>query len=126
MELVYEGDDYNLYTVPIKLNGEDSYLSVAYDYEAKDFYILGATSGVDESGQAGKDMRPLKKGDKVSIVYYAQSLEGDDEIQEMPDEFYIFIGDTVTAVLFADTCTDCYAAFHGSKALKSVVVDNGK
>ena len=75
MELVYEGDDYNLYTVPIKLNGEDSYLSVAYDYEAKDFYILGATSGVDESGQAGKDMRPLKKGDKVSIVYYAQSLE---------------------------------------------------
>ncbi len=36
MELVYEGDDYNLYTVPIKLNGEDSYLSVAYDdYEAK-------------------------------------------------------------------------------------------
>ena len=48
--------------------------------------ILGATSGVDESGQAGKDMRPLKKGDKVSIVYYAQSLEGDDEIQEMPDE----------------------------------------
>ena len=55
MELVYEGDDYNLYTVPIKLNGEDSYLSVAYDYEAKDFYILGATSGVDESGQAGKD-----------------------------------------------------------------------
>ena len=61
-------------------------MSVAYDYEAKDFYILGATSGVDESGQAGKDMRPLKKGDKVSIVYYAQSLEGDDEIQEMPDE----------------------------------------
>lgn len=86
MELVYEGDDYNLYTVPIKLNGEDSYLSVAYDYEAKDFYILGATSGVDESGQAGKDMRPLEKGDKVAIVYYAQSLEGDDEIQEMPDE----------------------------------------
>ena len=73
MELVYEGDDYNLYTVPIKLNGEDS-------------YFLGATSGVDESGQAGKDMRPLEKGDKVAIVYYAQSLEGDDEIQEMPDE----------------------------------------
>ena len=86
MELVYEGDDYNLYTVPIKLNGEDSYLSVAYDYEAKDFYILGATSGVDESGQAGKDMRPLEKGDKVAIVYYAQSMEGNDEVQEMPDD----------------------------------------
>ena len=86
MELVYEGDDYNLYTVPIKLNGEDSYLSVAYDYEAKDFYILGATSGVDESGQAGKDMRPLEKGDKVAIVYYAQSMEGNNEVQEMPDD----------------------------------------
>lgn len=67
MELVYEGDDYNLYTVPIKLNGEDSYLSVAYDYEAKDFYILGATSGVDESGQAGKDMRPLKKATRYRL-----------------------------------------------------------
>lgn len=31
-------------------------------------------------------MRPLEKGDKVAIVYYAQSMEGNDEVQEMPDE----------------------------------------
>ena len=41
---------------------------------------------MDESGQAGKRYASTEKGDKVSIVYYAQSLEGDDEIQEMPDE----------------------------------------
>ena len=64
---------------------------------------------------------------KAWLVFALESLAGVLLIiQEMPDEFYIFIGDTVTAVLFADTCTDCYAAFHGSKALKSVVVDNGK
>lgn len=36
MEIVYEGDDYNLYSVPVKLNGEDYHLRVVYDYSAED------------------------------------------------------------------------------------------
>lgn len=35
MELSYEGDDYNLYSVPILLNGEEYNLQVAYDFTKK-------------------------------------------------------------------------------------------
>ena len=86
MDLVYQGDDYNLYSVPIKLNGEKRFLSVAYDYDSDAFYILGSNSGVDESGQAGKDITPLKKGDKLTILYYAQDLSSDAEVEEIEGE----------------------------------------
>lgn len=33
MELSFEGEDYNLYSVPILLNGEEYNLQVAYDFE---------------------------------------------------------------------------------------------
>ena len=86
MDLVYQGDDYNLYSVPIKLNGEKRFLSVAYDYDSDAFYILGSNSGVDESGQAGKDITPLKKGDKLTILYYAQDLSSNAEVEEIEGE----------------------------------------
>ena len=86
MDLVYQGDDYNLYSVPIKLNGEKRFLSVAYDYYSDAFYILGSNSGVDESGQAGKDITPLKKGDKLTILYYAQDLSSNAEVEEIEGE----------------------------------------
>ena len=54
MELSFEGDDYNLYSVPILLNGEAYNLQVAYDFTAEEWSILGASQGLDESGMASK------------------------------------------------------------------------
>lgn len=88
MELVYEGEDYNLYSVPIMRNKEECYMSVAYDYETEAYYILGATSGVDDSGQAGKDMTPIEEGDRISFIYYGQSLEeGAETVMVESDSF---------------------------------------
>ena len=47
MELSFEGEDYNLYSVPILLNGEAYNLQVAYDFTAEEWSILGASQGLD-------------------------------------------------------------------------------
>ena len=45
-------------------------------------------------------------------------------VQKTADQFHIFVGDTLAAVLFSDTRTDCNAAFHGGKSLQAVVADH--
>ncbi len=138
MELVYEGEDYNLYSVPIKLNKKECYMSVAYDYKEKAYYILGATSGVDNSGQAGKDLTPIKEGDTVSFLYYGQSLEKEAEIEtvesdsfkwkekyafqdmELPDGKYAFLFE-VTDVFGKKTISDVsYLSYHDGEIVPEV------
>lgn len=81
MELSCEGDDYNLYSVPILLNGEAYNLQVAYDFTAEVWSILGASKGLDESGMAGKELRLLEEGDVITIIWKAASYSGDDDFE---------------------------------------------
>ena len=81
MELSCEGDDYNLYSVPILLNGEAYNLQVAYDFTAESWSILGASKGLDESGMAGKELRLLEEGDVITVIWKAASYSGDDDFE---------------------------------------------
>jgi len=81
MDLYYTSEDYNLYAVPILLNQEDYTLHVAYDYNAEEWYILGATQGIDESGMASKDFRLLENGDEITILWKISSIYGDDDFE---------------------------------------------
>lgn len=81
MELSCEGDDYNLYSVPILLNGEAYNLQVAYDFTAEVWSILGASKGLDESGMASKELRLLEEGDVITIIWKAASYSGDDDFE---------------------------------------------
>ena len=90
MELTYEGDGYNLYTVPILLNGEDYNLNVVYDFDKAEYEIKGATKPIDESGMADKNMRSLMVGDVISTIHYATTISGDS------DEFDAYVVDEIT------------------------------
>ncbi|MDR2655253.1 MAG: hypothetical protein LBC56_04145 [Oscillospiraceae bacterium] len=80
MEINYESEDYNLYNVPILLNGEEYNLSVCYDYNDEEYYILGARRGLDsEAGYSGKNLVMPKPGDLVTTMLYASTISGDDE-----------------------------------------------
>lgn len=81
MELSCEGDDYNLYSVPILLNGEAYNLQVAYDFTAEAWSILGASKGLDESGMASKELRLLEEGDVITVIWKAASYSGDDDFE---------------------------------------------
>jgi len=79
MEISDEGDGYNIYSVPILLNGEEYNLSVVYDFAAAEYEILGAKMPIDESGMADKNLRYLVEGDVITTIHYAMSVSGDDD-----------------------------------------------
>lgn len=90
MELSYEGEDYNLYSVPILLNDEEYNLQVAYDFITEEWEILGAVKGLEVSGMASKVMRILKEGDVITTIWQAKSFEGDDDFEMYAmDEFEV-------------------------------------
>lgn len=81
MELSFEGEDYNLYSVPILLNEEEYNLQVVYDFSAEEWSVLGARQGIDESGMADKELRLLQEGDEITTIWYVASISGDDEFE---------------------------------------------
>ncbi|MGN0166885.1 MAG: clostripain-related cysteine peptidase [Acetatifactor sp.] len=81
MELSFEGEDYNLYSVPILLNGEEYNLQVAYDFTTEEWTIIGASQGLDESGMASKELRLLAEGDVITTIWQLASYSGDDDFE---------------------------------------------
>ena len=94
MELSFEGEDYNLYSVPILLNGEAYNLQVAYDFTAEEWSILGASQGLDDSGMASKEMRLLAEGDIITTIWKLASYSGDDDFEMYTSEELTVTADT--------------------------------
>ena len=94
MELSFEGEDYNLYSVPILLNGEAYNLQVAYDFTAEEWSILGASQGLDDSGMASKEMRLLEVGDVITTIWKLASYTGDDDFEMYTAEELTVTADT--------------------------------
>ncbi len=110
-ELIEQNDDYNLYTIPIYLNGKEKYLKAVYDYNEEAFRILGAYDGIDEeTGLSGRDVKQLKDGDEIEFIFYIMDEDSDSEDLEavvlskiswksdmvmedadMPDGYFIYI-----------------------------------
>lgn len=94
MELSCEGEDYNLYSVPILLNGEEYNLQVAYDFSGGEWTILGASQGLDESGMASKELRLLKEGDVITTIWQLSSFSGEDDFEMYAAEELTVTADT--------------------------------
>ncbi|MCL1803928.1 MAG: clostripain-related cysteine peptidase [Eubacteriaceae bacterium] len=83
MELDTASDKYQVYTVPVLLNGEQYSLRVSYTYATEEYFILGALQGIDENGKADKFLRQLEVGDVLEPLFYTMSMdEGNDDILE--------------------------------------------
>lgn len=94
MELSFEGDDYNLYSVPVLLNGEPYNLQVAYDFSVEAWSVLGAAPGLDESGMAAKELRLLEEGDVITTIWKLASYSGDDDFEMYAAEELTVTADT--------------------------------
>jgi hypothetical protein len=98
MEIAYEGENYNQYSVPILLNGEDYNLMVIYDFETGEYYIEGARKPLDESGAADKNLRYLVEGDEIQTVHYATAISSSgDELTAVPIDTITVTPETVFA-----------------------------
>ena len=89
IEITEEGDDYNLYSIPIKLNGEECILQVSYDYNDETYHILGAHRELEESGMSDQELIPLRAGDMVTTIHFAKSVsDNDDELAAVEAETF--------------------------------------
>ena len=76
VEITAEENGYNLYAVPIKLNGERCNLEVAYNYDNERYHIFGAHKGIDSNGMGSRNLIQLKKDDRITTVHYGMILSG--------------------------------------------------
>ena len=79
MEIAFEGDDYNLYSVPILLNGEEYNLNVIYDFGKEAYEIQGARKPIDENGMADKNLRYLVEGDIITTIHYGSAISSESD-----------------------------------------------
>lgn len=69
-------EDYILYTVPIKLNGEYTNLRMSYYVDSATYEIHGAWDGINsETDMSSKEIHKLKAGDEVEFVFGAAYLD---------------------------------------------------
>lgn len=94
MELSCEGEDYNLYSVPVLLNGEPYNLQVAYDFTTEEWSILGARQGIGEAGMSDKELRLLQPGDTLTTIWYLSSYSGEDGLEAYAVEELTVTADT--------------------------------
>lgn len=78
LNLLSATESYNLYSIPIKLNGERMNLRAIYDWEKGAYRVLGALAQGDDSGASSRDMRRLKNGDKVAVLMEGINWETGD------------------------------------------------
>lgn len=70
--------------IPVKLNGEYTYLVVVFPAGGTEGRVIGANAGYDENGLPIRSMTKLKPGDEIIPVYTAYyEVEGEEDMQEM-------------------------------------------
>ena len=78
IEVTAVEEDYNLYSIPIKLNGVRCNLIAAYDYKNNGYKILGVRGVNSSGGMSDKNLIKLKAGDTITTLHYGLSISGED------------------------------------------------
>lgn len=79
-ELIGGTDDYDLYIIPAKVNGEETFIRAVYEFDKEEFRVLGTYDGADgETNLSGRNIHPLKEGDKIEFIFYAFDMMSDDD-----------------------------------------------
>ena len=75
--LIEQTYDYNIYSAPIYLNDEYTYLRIRLDYLPDGYTITmtGTWDGIDENGSASREVRELQAGDRICPCYDAYYAE---------------------------------------------------
>ena len=124
-------DDYVVYTAPVLLNDEETYLRMRQYFDDGSVKVEGAWDGIDERGASDKGIIKLQKGDTIVPTYFCIDDEGEDLDEYEGDPFtltsktlpvdydYLYAGDYSYAFCITDIYGDDYisdlAQFHLAK-----------
>ena len=91
--LLAEEDDYNLYAIPILLNGEETSLRAAYIWDNDTdghFEVYGTWAGIDgDTGMSARDLVPLRGGDEVTLLFDATNWDTGETYTYEMDNFTV-------------------------------------
>ena len=79
IEITDENEDFNFYSIPIKLNGVPCNLQAVYDFKSGKYKILGARKDDKQklkSLVASRELIRLKEGDRITTIHYGMPLSG--------------------------------------------------
>ena len=76
--LLEQGEEYNIYSAPVKLNGHETNLRILYSWEEEAFSVIGAWDGISESGASSKEIIKIAAGDAIIPLYEAYDAESGD------------------------------------------------
>lgn len=88
------GEYYNLYTAPIYVNDESTYLRIKQSYydDGMTTEILGIWNGISESGSASRDLYQLRVGDVICPCYPAYDPYSGEYVMDFYGFDYIYDG----------------------------------
>ena len=115
-------DEYVVYTSPILLNGEETYLRMRQYFDDGAVRTEGAWDGIDECGASARDIIKLRKGDEITPTYFSVDEKGKDldEFEGDPYEVrskkgrlkidydYLYSGDYAYSFCITDVYGDDY------------------
>lgn len=83
-ELIEETENYNLYSIPAEVNGEETNIRAVYDFSAEAYRVLGTYDGVDSSDGTGsmtsRGIAPLQEGDEIVFLLPAYEADSEEEV----------------------------------------------
>ena len=129
--LVDECDGYDVFTSPVKVNGEEKNLRFTWDYNTGTVDVLGLWDGIDENGIAARPSGTLQPGDRIMPLYDAFSMTTDDEYIYFGEEYLWQNGDALGFEMLMDgdyLYTFCINDIYGGSYITDFVeftLDNG-
>ncbi|WP_294377390.1 clostripain-related cysteine peptidase [uncultured Clostridium sp.] len=94
MNIIEVNDNYNIYSIPVYLNGEATNLRTAWiwtDYNNGEGYyeIIGTWDGISAEGLSSRNVKLLQNGDVIEPVYESYDMNTDEIIEYIGDEIVV-------------------------------------
>ena len=88
------GEYYNLYSAPVYINNEYTYLRIKQSYydNGMSTEILGIWNGISENGSASRDLYQLQAGDVICPCYPAYDAYSGEYVMDFYGDDYVYTG----------------------------------
>ena len=100
--LVDEYDGYDIFTTPVRVNGQETNLRFSWEYNTGKVQVLGLWDGINDNGIASRPSETLKAGDRIVPLYDAFSMTTDEEFQYYGEEYVWKDGDELYFEMLMD------------------------
>ena len=95
VDLVSEGDDYDVYTSPVTVNDDFTNLRFAWYHDTGEVRLLDSWDDIDDNGFASRPGQALKAGDRIVAVFKAFDPNTFEQSSYTGEEYVWSDGDTL-------------------------------